>query len=75
MKRCYLCNEAEDTAEWHHPESGATYFFCRYCLKSIMGVCAECSSILSKFDPIGVNSEGRRICYKCSALHDMAEDG
>ncbi len=38
------------------------------------GVCAECSAILVKLDPIGINNEGKRICYKCSAMHDMADD-
>ena len=74
MKRCYLCHETEDVSEWEHPENGTRYLFCGYCRQSIIGVCGECSSILSKFDPIGVNAEGKRICYKCSALHDMAED-
>jgi len=74
MKRCYVCHETEDVSEWEHPVNGSKYIFCGYCLQSIIGVCAECSSILSRFDPIGVNSEGQRICYKCSAIHDMAED-
>ena len=47
---------------------------CSYCLNAVVGVCAECSAILVKLDPIGINSEGKRICYKCSAMHDMADD-
>ncbi len=75
MKACYFCHETEDTSVWQHPEDGTEYIFCSYCCQSIIGVCAECSSILSRLDPIGINSEGQRICYKCSASHDMAEDG
>lgn len=74
MKACYICNETEDTSEWIHPENGTKYVFCDYCRQTIVGVCAECSGILSRLDPIGVNAEGQRICYKCSATHDMAED-
>jgi hypothetical protein len=74
MKACYFCNETDDIHIWKHPVDGGEYAFCAYCLKSIIGVCAECDSILSRLDPIGVNSDGRRICYKCSAAHDMALD-
>ncbi len=74
MKTCYFCNEAGDISIWEHPVNGEEYAFCGYCLKSIVGVCAECSNILSKLDPIGINNEGQRICYKCSAAHDMADD-
>ncbi len=74
MKSCYFCQEEGDLKSWIHPENGSEYAFCGYCLKSIVGVCAECGGILSKLDPIGINNEGKRICYKCSAMHDMAED-
>ena len=74
MKACYFCNETEDIHAWEHPETNAEYAFCGYCLRTIIGVCAECKSILSKLDPVGINSEGKRICYKCSAAHDMADD-
>ncbi len=74
MKACYFCHETEGTSVWQHPEDGTEYIFCSYCLQSIIGVCAECGSVLSRLDPIGINSEGQRICYKCSASHDMAED-
>ena len=74
MKACYFCHETEDTSVWQHPEDGTEYVFCGYCLQSILGVCAECGNILSRLDPIGINGEGQRICYKCSAAHDMAED-
>ncbi len=74
MKACYFCQETEDIQEWEHPENGTKYVFCGYCLRTIMGVCAECGAILSRLDPIGVNADGQRICYKCSAAHDMAED-
>ncbi len=74
MKLCYICNEKEDIYSWNHPESGKEYFFCGYCLKTIMGVCAECNNIITGLEPSGVNKDGKRICYKCSAIHDMAED-
>ncbi len=74
MRACYFCNETEGISPWIHPGNGTEYVFCAYCLKTIIGVCAECGSILSKLDPIGVNNDGQRICYKCSAAHDMAED-
>lgn len=74
MKICYICQESEDIHPWKHPESHKEYFFCGYCLKSIIGICAECSSILSKMDPTGINKDGQRICYKCSAMHDLADD-
>ena len=74
MKSCYICNETEDVSSWKHPESGDEYPLCSYCLKAVVGVCAECSAILVKLDPIGINKDGQRICYKCSAMHDMAED-
>ncbi len=74
MKACYFCQETEDIVEWEHPETGAKYILCSGCMQAIVGICAECGNILSKFDPIGVNAEGQRICYKCSAAHDMAED-
>ena len=69
-----LKHETKDISEWVHPDSGERFTFCDYCLKSVVGACAECGSVLSKFDPIGVNKEGKRICYKCSAVHDMEED-
>ena len=74
MKKCYICHEVEDLCGWKHPVSEAEYSFCSYCMKSIIGVCAECDNILSRLDPIGVNNDGDRICYKCSAMHEMAED-
>lgn len=74
MKSCYICNETEDVSAWTHPENGTEYALCNYCLKSVVGVCAECSAILVKLDPIGINNDGQRICYKCSAMHDMADD-
>lgn len=74
MKVCYFCNETEDLSAWRHPVDGVEYTFCEYCHKSIIGVCAECNNILSRMDPVGINNDGRRICYKCSAAHDMAED-
>ncbi|MEW6108137.1 MAG: hypothetical protein AB1632_03060 [Nitrospirota bacterium] len=74
MKACYICHDTEDISSWKHPVSGQEYVLCNYCLKTIVGVCAECDSILSKLDPIGINNEGQRICYKCSAMHDMADD-
>lgn len=74
IRQCFFCNESQGVSEWQHPESGAKYLFCEYCLQSVVGICSECGGILSKFDPIGVNNEGERICYKCSAAHDMAED-
>lgn len=74
MKKCYVCHEVEDLCRWKHPVSEAEYSFCGYCMKSIIGVCAECDAILSRLDPIGVNNDGNRICYKCSAMHEMAED-
>lgn len=74
MKICFICNETEGVSEWNHPVDGRGYHFCGYCLKTIVGVCAECNGILSRLDPIGVNNEGQRICYKCSSAHDMEED-
>ena len=74
MKACYLCNETEDVHPWKHPENGTEYFFCSGCMGTIVGVCSECGAVLSRMDPIGINGEGQRICYKCSAAHDMAED-
>lgn len=74
MKACYFCNEKDDLSSWRHPGDGTEYIFCDGCLRTIVGVCAECGAILSKMDPIGINGEGQRICYKCSAAHDMAED-
>ena len=74
MKSCHICNETEDVSSWKHPESGDEYLLCGYCLNAVVGVCVECSSILVKLDPIGINKDGQRICYKCSAMHDMAED-
>ena len=74
MKSCYICAETEDISTWEHPIKKTEYALCGYCLQSIVGVCAECSAILSKLDPIGVNHDGKRICYKCSAAHDMADD-
>jgi len=74
MNSCFICQEKENLSSWKHPESKEEYLFCSYCLNTIVGVCAECSSILSKLDPIGVNNDGKRICYKCSAMHDMADD-
>ncbi len=74
MKQCFFCNETEDVSQWDHPVNGSRYFFCGYCRNSIVGVCAECSAVLSKFDPIGINREGKRICYKCSARHDMEDE-
>jgi hypothetical protein len=74
MKACYICQETEDLSAWKHPGTGADYFFCGYCLNTVVGACAECDGILSKLDPIGVNNDGERICYKCSAMHDMEED-
>lgn len=74
MKACYICQESEDIHPWKHPSSADEYLFCGYCLKSIIGVCAECTGILSKLDPIGINSDGQRICYKCSAMHDLSAD-
>jgi hypothetical protein len=74
MKSCYICNETEDVSAWTHPENGNEYALCSYCLNSVVGVCAECSAILVKLDPIGINNDGQRICYKCSAMHDMADD-
>jgi hypothetical protein len=74
MKACYFCNETEDLSSWEHPESGTEYVFCAGCMRTVVGVCAECGAVLSKMDPIGINGEGKRICYKCSAAHDMAED-
>lgn len=75
MKACYICGEQEDVTPWTHPVDGKEFSMCGYCLQTIVGVCGECNGILSKLDPIGVNNEGKRICYKCSAAHDMADDG
>ena len=74
MKSCHICNDTEDVSSWRHPEDGSEYMLCGYCLNAVIGVCAECSAILVKLDPIGINSEGKRICYKCSAMHDMSDD-
>lgn len=74
MKPCYLCNDTKDISVWEHPDTRAEYTLCGYCRQTIIGVCGECSAILSKLDPIGINHEGKRICYKCSAAHDMADD-
>ncbi len=74
MKACYFCQEKDELEDWVHPETGVRLYFCGYCFRTIVGVCAECGNILSKLDPIGVNENGQRICYKCSATHDMAED-
>jgi hypothetical protein len=74
MKPCHICGDTEDISLWRHPEDGSELMLCGYCLNSVMGVCAECSSILVKLDPIGINQDGKRICYKCSAMHDMADD-
>jgi len=74
MKACFICQDTEGTSSWVHPTKGREYTLCSYCLQSLMGVCAECESILTRFDPIGINAEGKRICYKCSAAHDMADD-
>ncbi len=74
MKSCYICSESEEVCSWKHPESDNEYMLCSYCLNSVVGVCAECSAILVKLDPIGINKDGLRICYKCSAMHDMADD-
>lgn len=74
MKSCYICGDTEDVTPWMHPSDQIEYPLCGYCLQSVVGICAECNSILSKLDPIGINHEGKRICYKCSAAHDMADD-
>ena len=74
MKTCHVCGETESVTLWMHPENGTGYYLCPYCLSSLVGVCAECDALLVKLDPIGVNKEGKRICYKCSAMHDMADD-
>ncbi len=74
MNICYICQETEDIHPWKHPVNNQEYHFCGYCLKSIIGACAECNNILSRMDPIGINNDGQRICYKCSATHEMAED-
>jgi hypothetical protein len=74
MRACFICQDTEETSTWIHPNNGTVYILCSYCLQSLMGVCAECDAILTRLDPIGVNAEGKRICYKCSAAHDMAED-
>jgi len=74
MKSCQICGETEDITLWEHPSDKTEVAICGYCRKTVVGVCAECSSILSKLDPIGINHEGKRICYKCSAAHDMADD-
>lgn len=74
MNSCFICQDKEKLSAWKHPESGEEYLFCSYCFNTVIGVCAECSSILSKLDPIGVNNDGKRICYKCSAMHDMHDD-
>ncbi len=74
MKACYFCQETDELEDWVHPETGLRLFFCGDCFRTIVGLCAECGNILSRLDPIGVNAEGQRICYKCSAVHDMAED-
>ena len=74
MSVCFICNDTEGCSPWVHPVNGAEYILCSYCRGTVVGVCAECEAILSKLDPIGINKEGRRICYKCSAAHDMADD-
>lgn len=74
MKSCHICNETEAVSAWKHPENNSEYMLCGYCLNSVVGVCAECGAILVKLDPIGINNDGQRICYKCSAMHDMADD-
>ena len=74
MKSCHICNETEGISLWRHPEDKSEYMLCSYCLNAVIGVCAECSAILVKLDPIGINHEGKKICYKCSAMHDMADD-
>jgi hypothetical protein len=74
MKFCHICNDTENITDWRHPVSGDGYMFCSYCFNTVIGVCPECNAILSKLDPIGINSNGEKICYKCSAVHDMAED-
>jgi len=72
--RCVFCHDRIDIVSWKHPVTGKDYNVCSFCARSIIGVCHRCNEILVNVDRYGVDEKGYKMCSKCAAASELADE-